>query len=163
MDFYHIKDEYIDFLRQYDHIVPDNKHESRPYLGIIIQIDDIKYYAPFTSPKPKHMHMKNGKDFRKIHGGEYGAINLNNMIPVPDVALVPFVINEEPDRQYRELLQRQYFAVSQDFVNIINVATKLRELIFTDDKNLSKHDLEIKKRCCNLPLLESVYMEYKSE
>ena len=32
--------------------------------------------------------MKNGKDFRKIKQGEYGAINFNNMIPVPDSALI---------------------------------------------------------------------------
>ena len=48
----------------------------------------LKYYAPFTSPKPKHLKMKNGKDFRKIKQGEYGAINFNNMIPVPDSTLI---------------------------------------------------------------------------
>ena len=160
MDFYHISDQYIDFLRQYDKIVPDNKHESRPYLGIVVQINDIKYYAPFTSPKPKHLKMKNGKDFRKISGGKLGAINLNNMIPVPDVALIPFVINDEQDVKYRSLLQQQYFAVQEDFVNIINIATKLHELIFTDDKNLRQHDVLIKQRCCNLPLLESIYLNF---
>ncbi len=57
----------------------------------------MKYYAPLTSPKPKHLKMKNGKDFRKINGGQYGAINFNNMIPVPDSALLLIDIANEPD------------------------------------------------------------------
>ncbi len=32
--------------------------------------------------------MKNGKDFRKINNGIYGAINFNNMIPVLDEVLI---------------------------------------------------------------------------
>ncbi len=49
MKFYHITDAYIDFLRTYDAKVSKNKQESRPYIGVVVQIGDIKYYAPFTS------------------------------------------------------------------------------------------------------------------
>jgi protein AbiQ len=37
--------------------------------------------------------MKNGKDFRKINNGIYGAINFNNMIPVVDAALIEIDIS----------------------------------------------------------------------
>ena len=77
MKFYHIKDDFITFLRQFDQKVPDNKNESRPYVGVVLEIETIKYYAPFTSPKLKHKKMKNGKDFRKINNGIYGAIKRN--------------------------------------------------------------------------------------
>ena len=59
MDFYHIKEDYIFFLRSYDGRIALNKGESRPYVGIVLQIGDIKYYVPFTSPKPKHQRMNN--------------------------------------------------------------------------------------------------------
>ena len=108
MKFYNVKDDYIQFLRGYDSKVSENKQESRPYVGVVLEIDGIKYYAPFTSPKPKHRKMRNSKDFRKIHNGKYGAINFNNMIPVPDEALILMDINNEPDLQYRRLLQNQY-------------------------------------------------------
>lgn len=49
MKFYHIKDDYIRYLRQYDSKVAENKNESRPYLGIVLEINSIRYYAPFTS------------------------------------------------------------------------------------------------------------------
>ena len=160
MDFYHISDAYIAYLRGFDTSVSDNKHESRPYVGVVIQIDDMKYYAPLTSPKPKHQKMKNGKDFRKINGGQYGAINFNNMIPVPDNAVISMSINNEPDAQYRRLLQNQYQAVLSDFSEIEKTAKNLRDLVLTADEDLSPYDLRIKNRCCNLKKLEEVYASY---
>lgn len=160
MDFYNIKDSYIDFLRQYDTRVADNKHEGRPYIGIIIAIDDISYYAPLTSPKPKHLKMKNGKDFRKIKQGLYGGINFNNMIPVPDSALLPIKISQVADDRYRRLLQNQYAAVKDDFTAIVTTATRLRKLLLTAEEHLSPHDARLKARCCDIRLLEKVFREY---
>ena len=97
MKFYHVKDNFIAYLRQFDSKVSENKNESRPYVGIVLQIENIKYYAPFSSPKPKHRNMKNGKDFRKINNGIYGAINFNNMIPVLDSVLMEIDIINIPD------------------------------------------------------------------
>ena len=88
------------------------------------QSDEMKYYAPFTSPKAKHRKMKNGKDFRKIQGGEYGAINFNNMIPVPDCALKLIDIDNESDQKYRRLLQNQYRAIRADSEEIIKTAAR---------------------------------------
>ena len=73
MKFYHIADAYVEYLRHYDSKVAKNKQERRPYIGVVVQVGEYKYYAPFTSPKLKHIRMKNGKDFRKIGGGQYGA------------------------------------------------------------------------------------------
>lgn len=67
MKFYHIEDDYIRYLRQYDDKVAENKQERRPYVGVVLDVNGIKYCAPFTSPKPKHQKMKNTKDFRKIN------------------------------------------------------------------------------------------------
>lgn len=48
----------------------------------MFQIDTCEYFAPLSSPKPKHKNMKNTIDFFKIKDGELGAVNFNNMIPV---------------------------------------------------------------------------------
>jgi len=34
-------------------------------------------------------------------------------------------------------------------------------LIFEDEKNLSEYEKIVKKRCCDLPLLESKYLDFK--
>jgi protein AbiQ len=161
MKFYNIKDDYILFLKKYDAKVAENKKESRPYVGVVFEVDGIKYYAPFTSPKAKHQRMKNGKDFRKISQGKYGAINFNNMIPVPDDALLLKDIENEPNQQYRRLLQNQYQAIKEDWTAIKKTAENLRKLVLTADEELGLYNRQIKSRCCNLTILESVYMEYK--
>ena len=42
MEIYNIKDSYIQFLRQYDTNVAENKKETRPYVGVVLKIGDIK-------------------------------------------------------------------------------------------------------------------------
>ena len=160
MEIYNIKDSYIQFLRQYDTNVAENKKETRPYVGVLLKIGDIKYYAPFTSPKEKHKKMKNSKDFRKIAGGTLGAINFNNMIPVPDQALILKDINNEPDQRYKRLLQNQYKEIKADWVHIQKTATNLRELVLRSEDKLNNFEKQVKFRCCNLFLLESIYMTY---
>ena len=79
-----VDSDYCDYLRQFDNKVAYNKHkkELRPFIGILFEIDTCKYFAPLSSPKPKHRKMKNMIDFFKIKDGELGAVNFNNMIPV---------------------------------------------------------------------------------
>jgi len=161
MKFYHIKEDFIAFLRQFDSKVAENKNQSRPYVGVVLEINSVKYYAPFSSPKQKHKKMKNGKDFRKINNGMYGAINFNNMIPVLDSALIEIDIANISDVKYRRLLQNQYNSIKADEKCILKTAENLRKLIFEDENNLSEHDRIVKQRCCNLVLLEEKYIEWK--
>ena len=82
---------YCDFLRKSDPCIPytmDQKN-TRPFVGIVLFINGYNYYAPLTSPKPKHLTMKNQIDFLKINGGVWGAINFNNMIPIHKDSLKP--------------------------------------------------------------------------
>jgi len=161
MRFYNIKDDYITFLRQYDMKIAENKHEARPYVGVVLEINGIYYYAPFTSPKPKHQKMKNGKDFRKINQGIYGAINFNNMIPVVSEALIEIDINNLEDEKYKNLLFNQLNYIRADKKQIEKTAAQLHTLLLTADNELNKHDLQIKQRCCNIKLLEEKYLNYK--
>lgn len=161
MKFYHIKEDFITYLRQFDTKVAENKNQARPYVGIVLEVNSVKYYAPFSSPKPKHKKMKNGKDFRKINNGLYGAINFNNMIPVLDSALIEIDIANITDVKYRRLLQNQYNSIKADEKGILKTAENLRKLIFDAETNLSAHDKVIKQRCCDLVLLEEKYIEWK--
>lgn len=161
MKFYYVKDDFITYLRQFDSKVSENKNQSRPYVGIVCEVNSIKYYAPLSSPKSKHKKMKNGKDFRKINKGIYGAINFNNMIPVLDSALIEIDIANIVDVKYRRLLQNQYNSIKADEKTITKTAEKLRKLIFDDEKNISEYDKIVKHRCCNLALLEQKYIEWE--
>ena len=76
--------EYCNYLRKFDNKVPYNygSKELRPFIGILFKVNDNEYFAPLTSPKIKHLKMKNTLDFLKIDDGKLGAVNFNNMIPV---------------------------------------------------------------------------------
>lgn len=161
MKIYYIEDSYIWYLKQYDKNVPNNKKESRPYVGIALDVNGIKYYVPFTSPKDKYRKMNNGKDFRKIQGGLYGGLDFNNMILVVDEALMLVDINNEPDIQYRRLLQNQYVCIKKDREAIKKAAKELYMLFFTVDEKLSKYDLRVKNRCCQFDILEYAMSMYQ--
>ena len=58
------------------------KKELRPFIGVLFEINECKYFAPLSSPKPKYKTMKTTLDFLKISNADLGAINFNNMLPV---------------------------------------------------------------------------------
>lgn len=55
MKLYAVSDEYINYLRNFDKRVYDNKEEirkaTRKYLGIVLKINNLNYYIPMSSPK----------------------------------------------------------------------------------------------------------------
>lgn len=48
---YYLKNDYIDYLRQFDNKVAYNKNSTRPYVGIVYRINEFNYFAPLSSPK----------------------------------------------------------------------------------------------------------------
>ena len=79
-----IDSNYCDYLRQYDNRVPYNAgiKELRPFISILFKVENCEYFAPLSSPKPKHSKLLNTLDVIKIADGKLGIINFNNMIPV---------------------------------------------------------------------------------
>ena len=68
---YFINDDYIAYLRKYDTKVAYNKVPNRPYVGVVFTYNDFKYFAPLSSPKTKHLFMKeNMVDIFKIDNGK---------------------------------------------------------------------------------------------
>lgn len=112
--FYTINADYCNYLRKADSRVPYTMEQksTRPFVGIVLSINGFHYYAPLTSPKPKHLHMKNQLDFIKINQGKWGLINFNNMIPAPINTLTKIEISpsnaDSPQvAAYKNLLSNQ--------------------------------------------------------
>lgn len=158
---YRVKDDYVKYLQKYEPKVLDNKSQKRPYIGVTHIVNDIQYFIPLSSPKPKHKTMKNMKDFHKVNEGEYGAINFNKMIPVFNEVIIQFNIQDEPDDKYRNLLQNQYRSILDIKDVILKKSTELYELFHADNDTLNNNELKVKDRCCNFSLLEKIYIQYK--
>ena len=104
---YEIDSRYIRFLSGFqEHIFSaEGEKSGRKYIGIILEINGFKYFAPLSSFKTKHKKMKEGVDFIKIK--DYSVININNMIPVPDGVYTLVDVNGIKDPHYKFLLQAE--------------------------------------------------------
>lgn len=159
LKFYTVTKEYMLYLKKYDEKIMDNTgiKNKRPYIGILFEMEGKKYLAPLTSPKPKHLIMKNTLDFIKIDQGKLGAINLNNMFPVTEEVIIIKNINLEEDDKYKELLinQLDWCNKKENTDNICKKAEKLYNEILN-----KKEQSKFWNRCCNFSLLEEKVFEY---
>lgn len=128
LSFYTVDTQYCEYLRKFDKCVPYTMQSkaTRPFIGILFNVNNHTYYAPLSSPKPKHQKMKNQIDFIKINQGIWGAINLNNMIPINAkfaTKINPNDLNRNyDDKAYRNLLNNQLSWCNVNKATIINRA-----------------------------------------
>ncbi len=140
-------------------VSPQENKENRPFVGIVVIMDDKKYCIPLTSPKPKHEKMKNDMDFSKMydkHNKLIGALNFNNMIPVSDefikrININPSKSDSTKDRAYKELLTNQIDWCNENSDSIVKKANKLYKFVTqTPEKSRS-----LTRRCCDFKKLEA--------
>ena len=151
---YRISDKYIRFLKSRDTRVQDNKNRRRPYVGVVLYLGEYRYFVPMESPRPNHAKIKAGKHIMKIAGGKLGQLGFNNMIPVHEAALIAFDIDQEPEKQYAELLKRQASFINRHKVDVLDHASQTYYSV-TSRKN--KFLLEI---CCDFKKLEKACGQY---
>ena len=160
--FYTVDTAYCDYLRKADPCVPYtmDRKSIRPFVGIVFSVNNFQYYAPLTSPKPKHLHMKNQIDFLKINDGKWGAINLNNMIPVQAELLKKVEIkilesDSKADIDYKNLLSNQLSWCNSHREAILRQASKLYHMIIN-----GKAWGNLQDRCCNFTLDEKMCVAF---
>ncbi len=156
--------KYCDYLRGFDNKVSYNKDskELRPFVGVLFKIKNILYFAPLSSPKPKHLNMKNTLDFYKIDDGKLGAVNFNNMIPVRDNNFIEIDLNKKchniSDIKYQKLLIEQLTWLNEHSIQLKKKSYNLYKLYI--NKKLPK---SLINRCCNFKLLEEKCALYNEE
>ena len=117
LNLYSVSDKYIKYLRQFDERIYDNKEDirtqTRKYLGIVLTVNDFNYYIPMSSPKKsdyidyeKKIIRKDTKTIIRIYNSDrlYGTLRISNMIPVPITELEPYVISNERNKKYKEVI-----------------------------------------------------------
>ena len=159
LSFFNPNPSYCDYLRIYDKNVPVNSgsKSTRPFVGVVFQINSFQYYAGLASPKPKHQNMKDNIDFIKIDEGRLGVINLNAMIPIPSCLLTKVDINSV-DPKYKILLQNQlsWCNTIQNKTKILKNSDRLYQILQRDIPN-GNH---LRSRCCDFIALEQKCLEY---
>ena len=143
----------------------------RPFVGILVLLNNKTYCIPLTSPKEKFEGKKNSIDFIKIlhptsknENGAFkviGALNLNNMIPV-DISVLQKIdlqirSTDTPKTvAYKELMKDQlsWCQANQDI--ILKRANQLYDVI----TKYPEKNRNLVRRCCNFLKLEAVLERY---
>ena len=164
LNFYIIDDNYINYLSQFDKHIAYNKKQKRPYIGVIIVVEEHYYFAPLFSPKQKHKTYKNNLTFFKIINiktkKNLGIIRFSDMIPVPQESVSLLDIKSK-SYGYKRLLSEQYSYINktENKQKILAKAQKLYNIVTKANK--SKMTKFYKDLSCNFKLLEKKSSEYK--
>jgi len=165
LDLYTINNEYIDYLKQFDKRVYDNKafteNKGRKYVGIIFQDDErVPLFIPLSSKKTSDYI--NGKIRRdtltiiRLNNGNhlYGTLRISNMIPVPNFEIEKYDIDNEEDQKYKDLLLNELKAINRKKEQIRKSANTVYK---QKNKGLDKSYL---KNTVDFQLLIVKYYEY---
>lgn len=151
---YRLDDKYVHYLRLKDSRVQDNKGRRRPYVGVVMYVGDYRYFVPMESPKPNHARIKSGHHIMKLDNGALGLLGFNNMVPVPDTALISFDIDAESDAKYAELLRRQAAYINRNKADVLQHAST------TYYQVVNKKNAFLLKICCDFKKLERACSRY---
>ena len=155
---YEVNPKYIDYLTAFAPHLFHNKapgqSNERKYIGVILSVNGMDYFAPLSSFKPKHAKMPEAVDFIKIKN--YAVININNMFPVPEGLVCYVDISKERNAKYKSLLLAEYRAIKA-----------IQEKIRKNAKIVYTHKIEngnataLARRCNDFLLLEDACKKYR--
>ena len=162
-----INENYLNYLKSFDRNIRDKS--SRPYIGVILEVNKKEYFAPLSSPKEKYKRMQEQIDFFKLDDGKLGAINLNNMIPVISNEKSRERINlsflkrsgNAKDQNYYYLLRKQMKFCIENKEKLLYQAENLYKLFSKPFNELPKWQKRIYPRINNFKLLEFASQEYE--
>ena len=170
LQWYVVNKRYIKYLQKYDNLVQNvnyGKNALKPYIGIILEVNNFDYYVPISSFKKKYYNKNEGKDLIKLKAGTkiLGIINLNNMIPITynQVEKLSFK-NIENYRSFKNEQEKiKYINLLNYELNIINkrMTEILRKSRALYNEKIDNPDSPLSKRCCNFKLLEQKCLEYE--
>lgn len=169
-----IQNIYIPLIQKYISI-KRHDYQNKSYIGTIIFNDEIPYFVPLTSAKPKHLKLKNtGIDYlviyenleeSEIHEKDIikrlnnntikkliSIVDLKKAIPVADGCYQEIDIRHHKDR---DLLAKEYEFCKRKKNTIFN---KTLSII-----RRQKKTKEIKFGYCNFNLLEEKMKEWKTK
>nr|WP_297709476.1 type III toxin-antitoxin system ToxN/AbiQ family toxin [uncultured Butyrivibrio sp.] len=145
---YSITDEYINYLRVAEPNVysnkQDNRTHTRKYIGTVLEINNMKYFIPMSSPKNSD-YQKAGNSLvikksivpiiriiEKSNGIKQlkGTLRISHMIPVPESELELYDLDNEPDTDYKALVQSEVVFIRKNSTKIKSYA----ELLYKQKK-----------------------------
>lgn len=170
LNLYRVSDKYINYLRKFESKIYDNKEEirihERKYVGIVLTINGFNYYIPMSSPKKsdyldinKKIIRNDTKTIIRIHEGGrlYGTLRISNMIPVPITELEPYIVSNEKDLKYKEVILGELRYINANSNKII----KYSKTVY--NQKIKNIDIGYIKNTVDFKLLEEKFNDWNEE
>lgn len=161
LSFYTVDLTYVDLLKNAElsrrgfSRVPNmeygDKRKQKFLCGIVLQINDVKYYVPVTSYKNKK---PDNFLILSANGDIVSSLRFNYMFPVPDELLVERRIDAELDSAYRSLLAQELSYCRKNHEAILRKAERTYKNVL-----LGKNP-GLVANSCDFLLLEEVCASY---
>ena len=159
LKFYIVKEQYINYLSQFDAHVSWNKQQKRPYIGIVLKIEKFFYFAPLYSYKPNYNKYKENSSYLRIKdrkGKNISIIRFSEMIPVPKSEINLLDFDSQGDK-YRDLLNAENAFINKNKNKIYSKAKKIYQMVV-----ISKMEFYM-RISCDFSLLEQKMTTYLKE
>jgi len=161
MEFYVIKEEYINYLKEYEMLnrgitkVPDVKYETQTKfaLGIILEVEKIPYYvmiSSFCKKQEANILIRIKGDKKEVKG----SLRFNYMIPVPSHCVTRLDFETIENKKYKNLIEKEYRFCKKNKEMIMEKAVRIYDLVV----NMKKKNLI--DNSCDFKLLEEAYKKY---
>ena len=167
LNLYSVSDKYIEYLRQFDNKIYDNKEEirthERKYVGVVLTVNEFIYFIQCSiHKKPDYIDIdkkiirKDTKTIIRIHEGDrlYGTLRISNMIPVPITELEPYILSNETDLKYKELVLGELRYIN----NNSNKIVKYAKIVY--NQKVKNIDIGYIKQTVDFKLLEEKLREW---
>lgn len=161
IDFYTVKAEYIDFLKQYElehrgfTCVPNIVYANREKFvyGAVLEVNGIKYYVPVSSKirgKEDDILIKDKNNVVK------GSLRFAYMIPVPNNCISNLVIDNISEENRKILVSKELWFCRRNKARIEKQAVK------TYNRIIGKVSDDLVRNSCDFKLLEEAYIAYSA-
>lgn len=156
-----VTDRYINYMKQFFYSTmldnkENNRKNTRKYLGIIITINGINYFAPLSSPKKSDYDLdgkiKKSSSIVLRMVKDYsskpqllGTIKLNNMIPIPNSEIIYYDLSKETNIKYKNLVIDELYWIQRNTRKIQNAAKTLYNLKINEQDNINSNNEKFHK------------------
>ena len=160
--FYTVDRDYIKYLSEFEKHVSYNKEEkghSRPYLGIVLKIENFEYFVPLYSYKDHYVKYKNNPSFFFVYDKKNKPISIikfSAMIPVPKYSNVINLLEySELEKKYKNLISAEYRYINANKKEIYKRADKMYIAVTKHKNNF------LKTIACDFKKLEEKSLKYQ--
>lgn len=168
-----LDNDYLNYLRDnFEHRVPYSNYGNdkyKPFFGTLFELDDLVYVTQISSPKKRHLTLRQNIDFYKIYNPDdhrlISVVNLNFMFPIHKSLLSDLKYKEiDKLRTFENIKEKsKYIDLLQTELAILNTLPLSKNALKIYNLKYDYPNNDVSKRCFDFKSLEIACQSYISK